>query len=224
MNHADLRLELIQTVLKMNDMGINQGTSGNASVRVEEGFLITPSGMAYDELTDEDIVLKRPDGTHESPNKKREPSSEWRFHEDIFSARPEVNAIVHTHGKAVMTIACLQKDVPPFHYMVGVMGGETIRCAAYHTFATQELSNVAVEALKDRKGCLLSNHGQIALGGNLNQALSMAVEIETLCDVYWRTLVAGGAPNLSREHMKEALGKFGKGYGSGKAFISNEEE
>ncbi len=120
MKWLDLRMELIQTVLKMNDMGINQGTSGNAAVRVEDGFLITPSGMPYEELIPEDIVLKRPDGSFESPNGLRKPSSEWRFHEDILASREEVNAIVHTHGKAVMTIACLQKEVPPFHYMIAV--------------------------------------------------------------------------------------------------------
>ncbi|MDV7340583.1 class II aldolase/adducin family protein [Terasakiella sp. A23] len=223
MQYLDLRNELIQTVLKMNEMGINQGTSGNAAVRVDEGFLITPSGMAYEDITPEDVVLKRPDGSHESLNGLRKPSSEWRFHEDIFAARPEVNAIVHTHGKAVMTIACMQKDVPPFHYMIGVTGGDTIRCAPYETFATQALSDVAVKALDGRKACLLANHGQIAVGGNLKQALSMALEVETLCDVYWRTMVAGGAVVLGEGHMEEALAKFNKGYGSGKAFVTKEE-
>ncbi len=224
MNDLSLRLDLIQTVLGMNEMGINQGTSGNAAVRVNDGFLITPSGMAYEDITAEDVVLKRfgNDTDFESPNGKRKPSSEWRFHEDIFQARPEVNAIVHTHGKAVMTIACLQKDVPPFHYMIGVTGGDTIRCAPYRTFATQDLSDVALEALEGRKACLLANHGQIAVGGNLKQALSMAMEVETLCDVYWRTLVAGGAVVLNEQHMDEALAKFNKGYGSGKAFVTNE--
>ncbi|MFD2205892.1 class II aldolase/adducin family protein [Kiloniella antarctica] len=218
------RTELIQTVLKMNAMGINQGTSGNAAVRVRDGFLITPSGMAYEDITAEDIVLKRPDGSYESPNGLRKPSSEWRFHEDIFANRPEVNAIVHTHGKAVMTIACMQKDIPPFHYMIGITGGSTIRCASYETFATQELSTVALKALENRKACLLANHGQIAVGGNLKQALSMAMEVETLCDVYWRTLVAGGPVILSQDQMDQALAKFNKGYGSGKAFITENKD
>ncbi|WP_135076452.1 class II aldolase/adducin family protein [Terasakiella sp. SH-1] len=219
MTDLELREELIQTVLKMNDMGINQGTSGNAAVRVERGFLITPSGMAYEDITPQDVVFKEIGGGYESPNGLRKPSSEWRFHEDIFIARPEVSAIVHTHGKAVMTIACLQKDIPPFHYMIGVTGGETIRCAPYETFATQALSDVAVQALEGRKACLLANHGQIALGGTLKQALSMALEVETLCDVYWRTLVAGGAVILDQSKMDEALAKFNKGYGSAKAFV-----
>ena len=120
-----------------------------------------------------------------------------------------------------MTIACLQKDVPPFHYMIGVTGANTIRCAPYETFATQELSDVAVQALEGRKACLLANHGQIAVGGSLKQALSMALEVETLCEVYWRTLIAGGAVILDDQKMDEALAKFNKGYGSGKAFGSD---
>ncbi|WP_421780246.1 class II aldolase/adducin family protein [Kiloniella litopenaei] len=224
MKFIELRRDLIHTVLEMNRMGINQGTSGNAAVRVEDGFLITPSGMAYEDITPADIVLKRMDGTYESPNGLRKPSSEWRFHEDIFDDRPDVGAIVHTHGKAVMTIACMQKDIPPFHYMIGLMGGDTIRCAPYQTFATKELSVVAVEALKDRKACLLANHGQIALGNSLKQALSMAMEVETLCDVYWRTLVAGGPTILNKNQMDEALKKFNKGYGSAKAFVTSESK
>ena len=223
MKDLDLRNDLIQTVLKMNELGINQGTSGNAAVRLETGYLITPSGRAYEDITLDDVVFKRIGGDYESPNGLRKPSSEWRFHEDIFVARPEVEAIVHTHGKAVMTIACLQKDVPPIHYMIGVTGGKSIRCAPYETFGTQELSNVAVKALEGRKACLLANHGQIAVGGSLKQALSMALEVETLCDVYWRTMVAGGAVLIDDRQMDEALARFNQGYGTGKAFLSEKE-
>jgi len=223
MKDLDLRNDLIQTVLKMNELGINQGTSGNAAVRLDRGYLITPSGMAYEEIQPEDVVFKRIGGDYESPNGLRKPSSEWRFHEDTFVARPEVQAIVHTHGKAVMTIACLRKDVPPIHYMIGVTGGKSIRCAPYETFATQELSDVAVKALEGRKACLLANHGQIAVGGSLKQALSMALEVETLCDVYWRTMIAGGAVLLNDRQMDEALARFGQGYGTGKAFLSDEK-
>lgn len=220
MKDLGLRNDLISTVLKMNEMGINQGTSGNAAVRLDDGYLITPSSMTYEDITPEDVVFKQIGGESRSPNGLRKPSSEWRFHEDIFVARKDVEAIVHTHGKAVMTIACLRKDVPAFHYMIGVTGGKTIRCAPYETFATQELSDVVVTAMEGRKACLLANHGQIAVGGNLKQALSLALEVETLCEVYWRTLVAGGAETLSDQEMDEVLAKFNKGYGSGKAFVS----
>lgn len=218
MKDLEQRRSLINTVLKMNELGINQGSSGNASVRLDDGFLITPSGMPYENIQPEDIVLKRFGGEYQSPNGLRKPSSEWRFHEDILIARPEVNAIVHTHGKAVMTIACLRKDIPPFHYMIALAGGDTIRCAPYRTFATQELSDVALKALEGRKACLLANHGQIALGGSLAQALSMALEVDTLCDVFWKTIIAGGAPLLNEDEIVEALVKFNKGYGTGKAF------
>ena len=223
MKDLDLRNELIHTVLKMNESGINQGTSGNAAVRVDDGYLITPSGMAYEDIRPEDVVYKRIDGDYESPNGLRKPSSEWRFHEDIFVARDDVEAIIHTHGKAVMTIACMRKDVPAFHYMVGVTGGQTIRCAPYETFATQALSDVAVKALKGRKACLLANHGQIAVGRNLKQALSMALEVETLCEVYWRILSVGEPIILNDPEMQEVLVKFNKGYGSGKAFVSESQ-
>lgn len=218
MKDQALREELIHCVLKMNALGINQGTSGNASVRVDDGYLITPSGMAYENIKPEDVVFKSLGGDYQSPNGLRKPSSEWRFHEDIFAARPETKAIVHTHGKAVMTIACLRKDVPAFHYMVALVGGDSIRCAPYVLFGTQELSDVALQALENRKACLLANHGQIALGNSLTQALSMAVEVETLCDVYWRTLVAGEPVLLSESEMLAAQQKFQKGYGSGQAF------
>ncbi|MCG8492126.1 MAG: class II aldolase/adducin family protein [Sneathiellales bacterium] len=213
-----LRRELIKTVLEMNTKGINQGTSGNASVRAENGYLITPSGMAYEDISLEDVVFKEIDGDASSLNGLRKASSEWRFHEDIYKARKDVEAIVHTHGKAVMTIACLNKEVPPIHYMIGLTGGDSIRCAPYRTFATQDLSDVAIEALKGRKACLLANHGQIAVGASLKQALAMAEEVETLCEVYWRTLMAGGASELSADQMDEALAKFNKGYGVARQF------
>lgn len=224
MTDLETRLEIIKTVQQMNALGINQGTSGNASIREGNGYLITPSGMAYDDLTPEDIVFKSFDGDYESQNGLRKPSSEWRFHEDILKARQDVNAVVHTHGKSVMTIACLNHDLPAFHYMIGIAGGNTIRCAPYRTFATQALSDVALRALDGRKACLLANHGQIALGGTLKQALSMAQEVETLCDVFWRTLAVGGPTLLTETQMDEAISKFRKGYGTGKSFLPNPEQ
>ncbi|WP_339712561.1 class II aldolase/adducin family protein [uncultured Sneathiella sp.] len=224
MNDLDARRELIKTVRQMNALGINQGTSGNASIREGNGYLITPSGMAYDDMTPEDIVFKKFAGDYESPNGLRKPSSEWRFHEDILKTRRDVNAVVHTHGKAVMTVACLNRDLPAFHYMIGVAGGDSVRCAPYRTFATQELSDVTLIALEDRKACLLANHGQIALGGTLKQALSMAQEVETLCDVFCRTLAVGGPTILTKKQMDEAISKFRKGYGTGKSFLPNPEQ
>lgn len=204
------RKELIATVRKMNALGINQGTSGNASVRIDGGYLITPSGMAYDDLTPEDIVEMSLDGEAAG---HRKPSSEWRFHQDLLKARPDFGAVVHTHGKAVMTLACQRLELPPFHYMIAVAGGNTIRCADYATFGTQALSDNALRAIEGRKACLLANHGLLAGEASLSRALSLTVEVETLCETYWRILQIGEPVLLSEAEMDAVREQFKKGYG-----------
>ncbi len=211
-----LRQEVIDTCIKMNALGINQGTSGNASVRVsdnpEDGFFITPSSIPYEEIAPEDIVTMKLDGTHSS---NRRPSSEWRFHLDIMRERPDCGAIVHTHGMFATTLACLRMEIPAFHYMIAQAGGSTIRCSDYATFGTQELSDTALEALKDRKACLLANHGMIAIGPNLKKALALAVEVETLAAMYWRTLQVGKPVILPDDEIARVGEKFGTmGYGA----------
>jgi L-fuculose-phosphate aldolase len=211
-----LRQEVIDTCIKMNALGINQGTSGNASVRVsdnpEDGFFITPSSIPYEEIAPEDIVTMKLDGTHSS---NRRPSSEWRFHLDIMRERPDCGAIVHTHGMFATTLACLRMEIPAFHYMIAQAGGPTIRCSDYATFGTQELSDTALEALKDRKACLLANHGMIAIGPNLKKALALAVEVETLAGMYWRTLQVGKPVILPDDEIARVGEKFGTmGYGA----------
>ena len=149
------------------------------------------------------------DGTAEAGKK---PSSEWRFHRDILQARPEMQAVVHCHSMFATTIACLVRDVPPFHYMIAVAGGDNIRCAPYALFGTQALSDMAVTALQDRKACLLAHHGMIALGQDLPQALAIAVEVENLCEQYWRLLQLGEPGLLSAEQMQAVHAQFA-GYG-----------
>lgn len=210
MNGLAERQELIATVRKMNALGINQGTSGNASVRLGDGYLITPSGMAYEDLKPEDIVEMSFDG---EVSGKRNPSSEWRFHHDLLAARPEFGAVVHTHGKGVMTLACQRMELPPFHYMIAVAGGNTIRCADYATFGTQELSDNALKAIEGRKACLLANHGLLAAEASLARALALAVEVETLCETYWRILQIGDPVLLTEAEMEEVRAQFAKGYG-----------
>ncbi|MFC4273234.1 class II aldolase [Sneathiella chungangensis] len=210
MNGLAERQELIATVRKMNALGINQGTSGNASVRLGGGYLITPSGMAYDDLKPEDIVEMSFDG---EVSGKRNPSSEWRFHHDLLAARSEFGAVVHTHGKGVMTLACQRMELPPFHYMIAVAGGNTIRCADYATFGTQELSDNALKAIEGRKACLLANHGLLAAEASLARALALAVEVETLCETYWRILQIGDPVLLTEAEMEEVRAQFTKGYG-----------
>lgn len=210
MKNLTERQELIATVQKMNALGINQGSSGNASVRVDGGYLITPSGMAYDDLAPEDIVEMSFDG---EVSGRRNPSSEWRFHHNLLESRADFGAVLHTHGKGVMTIACQRLELPPFHYMIAMAGGNTIRCADYATFGTQELSDNALKAMEERKACLLANHGLLVGETNLERALGLAVEVETLCETYWRILQIGTPVLLSDAEMDAVKEQFSKGYG-----------
>lgn len=200
-----LRLHIVATAREMNALGINRGKSGNVSARVHGGFLVTPSALPYDRTDAEDIVFVDVDGKAHGPRKA---SSEWRFHRDIYAARPEVGAIVHTHSPFATTLACLDRGIPAFHYMVAVSGGDDIRCAPYATFGTQALSDHAVEALEGRKACLLSHHGMIATGSSLEAALALAVEVETLAEMYWRALQIGDPTLLSSEEMARVLASF----------------
>jgi L-fuculose-phosphate aldolase len=161
---SGLRRQVIDTALLMNQRGINRGKSGNVSARWRDGFLVTPSGLAYERTKPADIVFVDAAGT---PRGRLAPSSEWRFHHDIYRARPEANAVVHTHSSFATTLACLGREIPAFHYMVAVAGGNSIRCAPYATFGTQQLSDNALAALDGRKACLLANHGMICLGDGL---------------------------------------------------------
>jgi len=204
-SEIDLRREIIATALRMNALGLNRGKSGNVSTRFSTGFLVTPTGIAYESTQPEDIVALTLDGAARGP---RRPSSEWRFHRDIYARRPEAGAIVHAHSAFATSLACLGRDIPAFHYMIAVAGGKNIRCAAYATFGTQELSDRALDALEGRRACLLANHGMIAVGASLATALALAVEVEALAEQYWRALQIG-APNLLPDaEMDVVLEKF----------------
>jgi L-fuculose-phosphate aldolase len=203
------REQLLKIAQKLIATGLNKGTAGNASVRFEDGFLVTPSGMAVEDMTAASMVKMQFDGSFELD---KIPSSEWRFHRDILASRADVNAIVHTHSMFATTLACLHKDIPPFHYMIAVTGGDTIRCAPYALFGSQALSDNALAALIDRKACLLANHGMICLGKDLDDALAVTVEVENLCEQYWRALQIGEPHILSEAEMRDVFQQF-KGYG-----------
>ncbi len=204
------RGQLLKTTQKLAELGLNKGTAGNCSVRFEDGFLVTPSGMSVEAMTPASMVRMQFDGSYEQ---NKIPSSEWRFHRDILASRTDVNAVVHTHSMFATTLACLHKDIPPFHYMIAVVGGDTIRCAPYALFGSQALSDNALSALQDRKACLLANHGMIALGRDLEDALAVTIEVENLCEQYWRILqVNPNPPLLSEAEMREVFQQF-KGYG-----------
>ena len=193
----------------MNATGINRGKAGNVSTRWRDrnfdGFLITPTGVPYDQTAPDQIVAMTLTGEAQGALL---PSSEWRFHRDIYAARTDVDAIVHTHASFATSLACLKRGIPPFHYMVAVAGGKDIRCAPYATFGTQELSDLAVAALAGRRACLLANHGMIAVGASLEQALALAVEVESLAEMYWRVLQIGEPIVLPDTEMDVVLEKF----------------
>jgi L-fuculose-phosphate aldolase len=205
-DERELRRQIVDTCRRMNALGINQGTSGNASARIEGGFLLTPTSLPYDEMTEDDVVVMRSDGTYEGA---RPPSTEWRFHLDIMNARPEVGAIVHAHPTFATTIAIMGRDIPALHYMVAAAGGSTIRCAPYATFGTPELSANVLQALEGRGACLLAHHGMIATGPDLGRALWLAVEVETLARQYYYTLALGGPPLLPDERVRHKMQNYG---------------
>jgi L-fuculose-phosphate aldolase len=209
MKESSLREAVVATAREMNALGINRGKSGNVSARFRDGafdgFLITPTGLPYAQTLPRDIVAVAADGIAHGP---RAPSSEWRFHRDIYAARDEIGAVVHTHAPFATTLACVHRAIPAFHYMVAIAGGNDIRCAPYATFGTQQLSDHALAALANRRACLLAHHGMIATGATLDDALALAVEVEHLAEVYWRALQIGEPTILSDAEMAVVLDKF----------------
>jgi len=203
--HLPQREALVETCLAMNRSGINQGASGNLSVRVEGGFLITPTSLPYDEMTPADVVEMGFDGTYLG---SRRPSSEWRFHRDILKARPDVEVILHAHPTFATALAVHGRGIPSFHYMVALAGGDSIRCAPYATFGTQELSDNAVVALEGRLACLLANHGMIVLGKTTKAALALAVEVEALARQYLYAHLLGEPVILPPEEIERVADKM----------------
>jgi L-fuculose-phosphate aldolase len=205
LKHVDLRKEVIATCLQMNAEGINQGTSGNVSVRTDRGFLITASGIPYHRAKPVHIVEMDLEGGYFGDFL---PSTEWRMHFDIYRTRPEASAIVHVHSTYAAALSCIREDIPAFHYMIGVTGGTTLRVSEYAEFGTQELSDAMLVAMTDRRACLLANHGQICFGPTLDKALWLAIEVETLCKQYWVAKLAGNPVILEASQMRTVLARF----------------
>lgn len=211
MGNSELANQIVKASRLLVSRGMNRGTSGNISVRNKtvssamDGFLITPSGINPTEMTSDAICLMTMTGEHE---KNARPSTEWRIHRDIYRARPEINAVIHTHSTFATTLACMQLDIPPFHYMIAVTGRNTIPCAPYALFGSQELSDAVLDALKDGYACLMAHHGMVTIGNHLDHALSIAIEVESLCEQYWRILQTGRPKLLSEKQMSEIHEKF----------------
>ena len=202
-----LRQQLVTVARRMNGTGLNQGTSGNLSVRIEEGILVTPSSLPYEQMEVGDLVALDLSG-QPLKEQQRRPSSEWRLHADVLSCRPEAMAVLHCHPIHATALACHDRGIPAFHYMVAVAGGDEIRCAPYATFGTKELSDNVVNALAQRNACLLARHGMVTLGKDLESALRVAVEVETLARMYLQALQLGEPPLLSMQQMQAVHAQF----------------
>jgi len=202
---AGLRRRLVEISRQMVEQRLNRGTSGNAGVRLGDHLLVTPSGVPAADLAPEDMVAVDFSGQVLSGGR---PSSEWRLHRDVLAERPDMHAVVHAHSPFATSLACMGHDLPPFHYMIAVAGGRTIRCAPYALFGSQALSDHALAALQGRKACLLANHGMVALGRDLDEALALAIEVESLCEMYWRACQLGAPAVLSDAQMDEVIARF----------------
>lgn len=205
------REQLVATARRMSELGLAPGTTGNVSVRTPDGMLVTPSGMAYDGLEPDDVVAMARDGT--IARTRRAPSTEWPLHRTIYAARPDAQAIVHTHSLFCTTVACLRRAIPAIHYMVVRAGGDTIPCADYATFGSEALADNVVAALGDGLACLMANHGMVALGTSLPHALALAAEIESLAAQYWHACQLGEPHVLPADELarvREAFSRYGQ--------------
>ncbi len=209
MNDDDARRAIIEACRGMNTAGLNQGTSGNISVRLGGTMLITPSATPYETMRPEMIAAMPLDGEPGRWSGPLKPSTEWRFHADILRSRPDVGAVVHAHPPFCTTLAVARRPIPACHYMIAAFGGTDVRCAPYALFGTAELSAHTLAALEGRSACLLANHGMIACGATLDRAMWRAVELETIARQYWQALLIGGPVLLGDAEVAEAAAKFG---------------
>ncbi|MDP3222459.1 MAG: class II aldolase/adducin family protein [Rubrivivax sp.] len=199
------RADIVRAIQRLDALGMNRGSTGNASCRWGAGMWITPTGMGADDLRAQDLVWLGWDGTQSG---EWAPSSEWHFHQAIYAARPDVNAVLHTHSTHATALACLRQELPAFHYMVAVAGGDNVPCVPYHLFGTQALSQAVAAAMQHRLACLISNHGLVAAGATLAQAMKVLVEIEALCETYLKAMAVGQPALLSPAQMAEVIERF----------------
>ena len=208
---AALREQAVAAVRRMDALGLNRGSTGNLSLRCvrdgRSGMLVTPTGMGADALRAQDMVWVGEDG---GVTGEWMPSSEWLFHQAALQRRTDLHAVVHTHSVHATALACLERPLPAFHYMVAVAGGDDVPCVPYHAFGSPALAQGVAEALQDRNACLLAHHGLVAGGATLAQALRVAIEIESLCEVYLKTLAVAEPRTLSSTEMAEVLAKFSR--------------
>lgn len=208
MTEAALRADLVARARELDASGLNRGSSGNLSARIGAAMLVTPSGIPASALEPQMLAridLTRDDGQWEGPLK---PSTEWRFHRDLLRARPEFQAVVHTHAPFSTILAIARKPIPAIHYMMAAFGGPEIRCAAYACYGTAALSEAVVAAMQDRMGCLMANHGMVTAGPSLSRATWLAHELEALAHQYFHVLQIGGGHVLTGADLAEAAQGF----------------
>ena len=203
---AALREAAIAALRRLDALGLNRGSTGNLSLHDGAGMWITPTGMGADDTGADDLVWLGWDGAVRG---RWQPSSEWHFHHAVYAARPDVGAVVHTHSVHATALACLERPLPPFHYMVAVAGGDSVPCVPYRLFGTEALSRLVADALRERDACLLAHHGLVAAGPTLARAMKVALEIESLCETYLKALAVAEPPLLSPAQMAEVIGRFG---------------
>lgn len=208
-NDTDLCQQAVAAIARLDALGMNRGSTGNLSLRFGAGMWITPTGMGADELRPQDLVWLGWDGTLRGD---WQPSSEWQFHRAIYTARPDLGAIVHTHSVHATALACLRRELPSFHYMVAVAGGDSVPCVPYHLYGTEALSAAVAQAMLDRDACLMANHGLVAAGATLQRAMKVVQEIESLCGVYLQALAVGEPVLLSSDEMAAVIQRF-RSYG-----------
>ncbi|OED38787.1 fuculose phosphate aldolase [Chromatiales bacterium (ex Bugula neritina AB1)] len=212
MTETQLRQKIIDLCLQMNSTGLNQGTSGNISARHKGAMFITPSGIPYENLVPKDIAKVTLDDGELQWKGPYKPSSEWHFHRMILLQKPELDAVVHTHSTFATVVSIARESIPACHYMIAAFGGNSVRCANYETFGTPELSTAIATAMEDRSACLLANHGMIAAGKDLDNAMWAAVELETLAKQYYYAKLAGNMQVIPDDEMDRVIEKF-KSYG-----------
>lgn len=208
MSARDARVAVLRAAREMSRRGLSAGTSGNVSARAHGGMVVTPSAMPYEEMREDHLVAVDLDGR--LLRGERRPTTEWPLHAAVYRARADVDAVVHAHATFCTTLATLRRDVPAFHYMIAVAGGDSIRCAPYAPFGSSELAGNAVTALEGRQACLLANHGVVTVGASPDEALSLLGEVEHLMELYWRALQVGEPSVLDASEMREAMARFAR--------------
>jgi L-fuculose-phosphate aldolase len=200
------REDIVAAARRLDELGMNRGSTGNASVRASAGgFWITATGMSAAEIGPDNLVWIDGDGRAHGP---WEPSSEWQFHRAIYARRPDLHAVLHTHSVNATALACLRRGLPAFHYMVAVAGGNDVPCTPYHLFGTEALSDAVAQAFGERNACLLANHGLVAGGRDVANALKVLQEVEALCEVYLKAIAVGEPALLTVAQMAEVAQRF----------------